>query len=125
MWWLLWGYGGSYRDVEARWGCGSSMGMWTVEAQSARVAPDCNVAVLGSIPAFLTDSLLRGGRSHGCVSKIKSQDVRRSFLSKKKIYQSLASVFFFFTPFEKETLEDSFHFSIPLKKETLDGIVGG
>jgi hypothetical protein len=51
--------------------------------------PDCNAAVPGSIQASSFDpgflhSLLRGGRNHDCVSKIKSQDVRRPFLSKKQ-----------------------------------------
>jgi hypothetical protein len=41
--------------------------------------PDCSS---GFDPGFL-HSLLRGGRNYDCVSKIKSQDVRRPFLSKK------------------------------------------
>jgi hypothetical protein len=45
----------------------------------------------GSIPG-IPYSLLRGGRNHGFVSKIKSQDVRSPFLSKnkEKIKESLA-----------------------------------
>jgi hypothetical protein len=44
---------------------------------------DCNAAVLGSILTSSTVSLLRAGRNYYSVSKIKSQDVRRPFLSKK------------------------------------------
>jgi hypothetical protein len=56
MWWLS-------GDVVAQWGCGGSagmwwliLGMWWLSRLDARVTPDCNAAVPGSIPASPTVS---------------------------------------------------------------------
>jgi hypothetical protein len=80
------GCGGSYGDVVAQ------LGMWwlsgDVVAQLAKARlgePDCLLLRSSSgFDAGFLHSLLRGGRKNDCVSKIKSQDVRLPFLSKKQ-----------------------------------------
>jgi hypothetical protein len=62
-------------------------------AQLAKVRlgePDCNAAVPGSIPApRLPPQSHRCGRNYDCVSKVKPQDVRRPFLSKKQFLKKM------------------------------------
>jgi hypothetical protein len=47
----------------------------------------------GFDPGFF-HSLLRGGRNNDCVSKIKSQDVKRPFLSKKQFLKKIGFTHF-------------------------------
>jgi hypothetical protein len=97
MWWLS-------GDVVAQWGCGGSvggcggsvLGMWwlrwigDVVAQLAKRQSYTRLQRSSSgFDPGIPYSLLRGGRNNGCVLKINSQDVRRPFLSKKKVLSLL------------------------------------